>query len=132
MSRKGKPVVVHDLEGNILERFETVHAVARHYNVLHPNVLYWIRNNRVRDGKVFSFENESDYEHHTRYNLYHPIKHFEDAELDRDSYKIVPYEVKFMRVSITPCPYKDFPKPMVGSMGCQACRYFKGLDKKNT
>lgn len=128
---KKKPVIVRDLQGNILNRFESVQKAADFFGASHPNVLYWIRMERVKDEKVFAFENPEDTAHHTNYGMYHrKIKHVEDVELDKENYMIVPYEVKFMRVSITPCPYREYPKPMVGSAACQACPLFKWIDRK--
>lgn len=130
MSRSGKPVVVHDLDGNFLERYYSVSDAAKHYSTTHPNMLYWIRQSLVKGDRVFSFENPDDEFHHTNYNQYHRIKHVEDAELDREHYAIMRYEVKFQRVSITPCPFHEYPKPMIGSGACQACSFFKGRDRK--
>lgn len=45
--------------------------------------------------------------------------------------KLIPYEVKSVRICITPCPFVEHPKPLVGSASCQACTSFRGLDKVN-
>lgn len=54
----------------------------------------------------------------------------DDQELDSERYKIVKYEVRNLRECITPCPYRDYPKPMVGSGACLTCTSFKGRNKK--
>lgn len=53
----------------------------------------------------------------------------DDVELDREQYRILAYEVKNIRVSITPCPFKGSPKPMVGSGNCVRCSSFRGRNK---
>lgn len=114
MARKGKPVVVKNLEGEIVNRYESLHDVSRKLNVLHPNVLYWIRTRYVRNGLTYEFENKEDNTPFTPYCYYH-TKPIEDVELDKSKYNVIKYEVINKRVSITPCPYKRHPKPMVGS-----------------
>ena len=124
-----KPVIVKDLDGNLIHRFGSVKEAARHYDVRHANVLYWIRTDYTKNGLVFSFENPEDHAHHTPYNMYHKLKHTEDVELDRE-FTILKYDIKFGRVSITPCPFRQFPKPKVGSGACQACSHFRGRDRR--
>lgn len=129
MARKGKPVIAKDLEGKIVNRYESIHDVSRKLNVLHPNVLYWIRTGYVRNGLTYEFENKEDNTPFTPYCYYH-TKPIEDAELDRSKYNVIKYEVVNKRVSITPCPYKRHPKPMVGSGLCQKCSSYRGRNRK--
>lgn len=53
----------------------------------------------------------------------------EDAELDGNKYTILSYELISDRVCVTPCPYKDAPKPKVGSALCMACGSFHGRNR---
>ena len=39
--------------------------------------------------------------------------------------ELVPYELGKGRICITPCPYRDAPKPLVGSALCEACPSFQ-------
>ena len=57
---------------------------------------------------------------------------FEDdnTELNRDKYLILKYEVRNLRECITPCPFKEAPKPMIGSAMCMKCGSFKGRNRK--
>lgn len=48
---------------------------------------------------------------------------------DKKLYRIR-YEKNSFGVCITPCPYLEYPKPMVGSAGCQICPSFNGIDRK--
>lgn len=124
-----KPVIVTDIDGNFVHRFDSVKDTARHYNVRHANVLYWIRTDYIKNGLVFTFENPKDKAHHTPYNMYHKVKHTEDVELDRE-FTILKYDVKFGRVSITDCPFSQYPKPKVGSGASQGCSHFRGRDRR--
>lgn len=54
----------------------------------------------------------------------------DDQELDSERYRIINYEVRNLRECITPCPFRDYPKPMVGSGACILCTSFKGRNKK--
>lgn len=49
-----------------------------------------------------------------------------DEEISEGRYHLIPYEVKYGRVCITPCPLKPYPKPMVGSSSCKNCPSHRG------
>ena len=60
-----------------------------------------------------------------------PPKEYKSDDMELDGrYHILKYEVRNLRVSITPCPYRRYPKPMVGSGECQKCTSFKGRNKQ--
>lgn len=50
------------------------------------------------------------------------------VKLDGEKYRIVNYEITPWRLCITPCPFKESPKPMVGSAACATCCSFHGRD----
>ena len=52
-----------------------------------------------------------------------------DSELDSSKYSIVHYELSVGRICITPCPYKEMPKPMVGSARCLGCPSYHGRNR---
>lgn len=58
------------------------------------------------------------------------IEEEEDVELDGEKYTILSYEMVAGRVCVTPCPYKDAPKPKVGSSLCMACGSFHGRNRR--
>ena len=58
-----------------------------------------------------------------------PKKKIKFVELDRESFQIIPYQVKYGCISITPCPNRLSPKPLVGGMDCQKCSSFNGIDR---
>lgn len=42
----------------------------------------------------------------------------------------ISYEKNSFGVCITPCPYFEHPKPMIGSARCQGCAFFEDIDRK--
>ena len=53
----------------------------------------------------------------------------DDTELNREKYLILKYEVRNLRECITPCPFKEYSKPMIGSAKCIKCSSFKGRNR---
>jgi len=53
----------------------------------------------------------------------------DDIELNSEKYSIVSYELVFGRLCITPCPYREAPKPKVGSGLCMDCPSFRGRNR---
>lgn len=129
MSNATKQVDVYDAEGNLIHEFDSISAASRYTGVKHCAILYRIKSGLVKDGMGFKFRNQEDIDSLNPYP-YYKIKSMEDKELDRDKYKIIQYEVKYKRVSITPCPFKESPKPMVGSASCMECKSFKGRNRQ--
>jgi hypothetical protein len=50
-------------------------------------------------------------------------------KLDGEKYTILKYEVRNIRECITPCPFKEAPKPMVGSAKCMSCGSYRGRNR---
>lgn len=131
MANHPKPVVVSDLDGNIVYRFSSVMEAARKFNTKHANMLYWIRTNYIKDDMVFAFENPNDEEHHTSYKIYRKAtKKDEDIDLNGSKFAIVPYEVRNVRVCVTRCTIREYPQPFIGSAECARCPSFRGRNKK--
>lgn len=129
--RHRKPVLECDEDGEVIARYDSVKDVARAKDTSHSNILYWIRSGYMKDGSIYRFENPEDEHCAYTYNTYHKQKDGIPIELDRNQYTILPYEVKFGRICITPCPFKEHPKPMVGSGNCARCGQFRGRDIAN-
>ena len=51
------------------------------------------------------------------------------TELDGEKYTLVSYEMTAERICITPCPYREAPKPKVGSAACMRCGSFHGRNR---
>ena len=59
------------------------------------------------------------------------VKYYDrDTITDREKYRILKYEVRYTRVCITPCPFKDAPKPNIGSAQCLGCTHNRGRNKQ--
>lgn len=129
MSNSSKKVDVLNLEGEIIRTFDSVTAAAKEFNVNHCTILYWIGTQRIRDDYTFKFHNENDCasERNYQYYTFRPVR---EKGVDREKYNVLKYEVINKRVSITPCPYKEHPKPMVGSCACMSCKSNRGRDRK--
>ena len=54
----------------------------------------------------------------------------EDLSALSEKYNIVPYELSAGCVCVTPCPYRDYPKPKVGSALCVSCPSFYARNRK--
>lgn len=53
----------------------------------------------------------------------------DNLDLLSEQYIIVSYELANGRVCITPCPYRDAPKPKIGSALCLSCGSFHGRNR---
>lgn len=51
------------------------------------------------------------------------------TELNGEKYTLVSYEMTAERICITPCPYREAPKPKVGSAACMKCGSFHGRNR---
>lgn len=52
-----------------------------------------------------------------------------DMETARKKYTIVDYQLATGHICITPCPFRDAPKPKVGSAACMDCSSFQGRNR---
>ena len=129
MANSTKHVDVYDADGNLIQEFDSISAASRYTGIKHCAILYRIKSGLVKDGFGFKFHNQEDIDSMNLYP-YYKLKLREDKELDSDKYKIIQYEVKYKRVSVTPCPFKVSPKPMVGSASCMECKSFKGRNRQ--
>lgn len=130
MSKGRKQVDVFDENEELLEQYESIQAAAMHYGVNHCTILYWIGAQRPKNGRIFRFHNEEYSSSRHIYRYYH-VKATDDKVLDKENNTILKYEVINKRVSITPCPFKEYPKPMVGSGLCVRCNSFRGRNRKD-
>lgn len=128
---KSKAVIVCTSDGDMIAEYSSLTKAAMAYNTRHENMLYWIMNKLYRHDCFFYFKNPSDYDTSLcKYNYHVPKSVDDDIELDGSKYRIVRYEVRNKRECITPCPFRVYPKPLVGSGGCVSCPSFKGRNRK--
>lgn len=129
MSNRRKKVDLCNLDGDVVKTFDSVSDAAKEFDVTHCAILYWIGTNNPKNGFTFKFHNEED-KSSSNYQYYkaRPIK---EKEVNREKYNVIKYEVINKRVSITPCPHRRYPRPMVGSAACMKCRYFRGRNRQS-
>ena len=126
-----KKVVAKNDNGEIVEVFDTVNDAASYFGMKNPTLLYHKRRGHKINGLTVDYLDE----HNTRIKKTKTIipenYRFEEkeVELDREKYLIIKYEVKYGRVCITPCPFMDAPKHMVGSGKCITCSRNRGRKK---
>lgn len=134
---KGVKVRATNIVDNTQLFFDSVKEAAVHANVTPPSMSHRIRACMV-DSRGFLYEYVSEdfsqlSERQLRYRK-DKLNDFrysdDDVNLSDGRYKILSYEVKSKRVCITPCPYKGYPKPFVGSLKCLKCSSFRGRNKK--
>lgn len=130
MGNQKKPVIAKDAEGNLICRYESVSNAAKQLKVTHGTVLYWIREYKPNGGLYYEYENQVDAVEYKPYHAYKKVEITEDKPLDRDLHTIIKYDTRYKRISVTPCPFKKAPKPMVGSGLCQSCGSFRGRNRQ--
>ena len=129
---KSRLVIVKDVEGNILRRFESVKEAALAYDINVATMTYWLKSDKDRSGKFFEYE-DADLKPVKRIRKKAKEKEPKQApkvELDREFSNILKYETLGTKVCITPCPYRINPKPTIGSAQCQACPRHNGMDRE--
>lgn len=52
-----------------------------------------------------------------------------DMEKATEKYNVVSYQLAAGHICITPCPYRESPKPKVGSAACLDCTSFHGRNR---
>jgi hypothetical protein len=126
-----KRVIVSDAEGNIVRRFASIKDAAVAYNVSTSAITYWVINDQPKNGYIFEYEQPKKGDKPTK--KVKKVKEIEESpkvELDRVNNNILAYETIGTRVCITPCPYRINPKPTIGSVLCQGCSRFDGMDRE--
>jgi hypothetical protein len=135
MIRSTKNIIVSDAEGNIIRRFASVKDAAAAYNVSTSTITYWIKSDVLRNGQAFDYDPEQ--ESRKAFDEPKKVKKKKEVavvekpkvELDRENNIIYKYETIGTRVCITPCPHRINPKPTIGSVQCQCCSRFEGMDR---
>lgn len=123
---KSKEVIVCDADGNVIDQLPSVKETARRYGFAHASILYRIYTGCSKGGIVFRFADPNNPVNENLKRYGNKPVNFDD-KLD-DKYNILDYKT-VNGVCITPCPFKESPKPKVGSAACLKCRQFKGKDK---
>lgn len=127
----GRKVLVKNSNGDIIEEYNSATEAANHYGINSSTMSYRAKTGFQKDGKTFTYDsNQLPPSRRKRSMPKHEQFQDDDVELNRNKYAIVPYEVKDGRICITPCPFHNYPKPLVGSGKCINCSSFRGRNKK--
>lgn len=126
---------VIDLNGDVLDTFETLKDAAQFYGVKESTIIYRIKTQHIFNGEMVQYETVLPHDclEAKRYkrNRYKKNENIRWCDVDKDNYKKVEYKIKMKHVCITPCPYSQSPKPMVGSARCEGCSRFKFRDSES-
>lgn len=109
-----------DTDGNLIATHESIRQIANSHRTSTIEVEAWITEKRVINGSVFHCD-ELEAERPKRKLAVAPKKRTNEKRIEEGDYTAVPYEQKYGVVCITPCPYYEAPKPMVGSSRCHEC-----------
>lgn len=123
-----RPCIVEDINGNVVGEYDSIANMAESYGVTHTTIRYRIRMERPFDGLYFKLADNSKIQVPESI-LKKDVYEDDDVVLDREKYKILSYQTK-NHVCITPCPFLQSPKPMIGSGRCMYCTSFRGRNIK--
>lgn len=134
--KTGKKIIAVRASDGHKIKFDSVNQVSEFAGVAASSISHRLKTGSIdRNGYYYIVDDNTELtDGQIKYRKYKQGKRTatyknDDAVLDRDTYKIVKYEVRNLRESITPCPFKCNPKPMVGGGYCVRCGSFKGRNK---
>lgn len=124
-----KKVIVKDaVSKQVVKVFDSVTKAADYFNVTGSALHHRYKKGLVYDGYIIEYSDEAPIAEHFTPKTTKRI--LEECDLDRERYNIIKYEVKHERICITPCPFLEAPKPMVGSGRCIKCSRNRGRNRK--
>lgn len=106
-----RSIVVKNSEGEIIERYKSVCEASRAFDVTYPTIAFWIKKQKVINGNTIHYEKER-IEPKTVTETY--VKEIHTLE----------YKTINGKVCISPCPFLQAPKPMIGSGACKMCIHY--------
>lgn len=128
-----KVLAIHQESGEEI-RFKRVKDAADFAGVKSTTMSYRIRSRSVDKNGYYYISEEltpEQIEIKDRRMTWESAKKYKSDDVELDSkYHLISYEVRNLRVSITPCPFKEHPKPMVGSGACLKCTSFRGRNRE--
>ena len=132
---KSRKIYVKDMNGETVRVFDSLKDAAEVYGVSSSTISYWANNGCIKDGYSFEYDPGEEEAKLFGGNPKKPKKPkaevaVEDVELDMENNHILSYETIGTRVCVTPCPYRINPKPTIGSVQCQCCGRFQGINRK--
>lgn len=135
---KNKVVIYKN--GEVLGVIDSMLCAAHYVGINYTGVRKMVATGKRRDGyfvRLYNHETDSSLPNITphkdppirkEYRCQGKPESIRDS--DRKKYTIIHYEVRCLHICVTPCPFKQSPKPLVGSVNCIRCGSFKGRDKR--
>lgn len=129
-----KEVLITNIETNEQHTFQSISLAGMFLSVCNRTI-----NLRANDGKPVKGYRIKIIEEENEIVPKKPVQSFNGScyrhkekitDNDRDKYTILPYEVIYKHICVTPCPYsEEEKKPLIGSSTCANCSRFRGRDK---
>lgn len=121
---KKRACIVEDINGNVISNFNSIKQVAKAYGVTQSSIRNRIFTGKSYGGLIFKLADKSKKIQIPK-SCTKKVDYKRNTDLDREKYTILGYKT-INHICITPCPYSQHPKPMVGSGRCISCSSFRG------
>ena len=126
ISNNCKKVLASKENGKPIRIYRSIEAVVKHHNTYRQKVLNHLESGKPFEGMILTYIDAwlPKVPRIPKEKKRKPEKKADKKDREwTESNKpmVLPYEVKNSRICITPCPYQDAPKPMIGSGRCVNC-----------
>ncbi len=122
-----RPCIVEDENGNIVGEYNSIFDMAQAYGVTSTTMRYRIRMEKPFNGLYFKLADKTKIQ--VSKSILSKGVYDDNVVLNREKCRILSYQTK-NHVCITPCPFLQSPKPMIGSGKCMSCTSFRGRSVK--
>jgi ADP-dependent phosphofructokinase/glucokinase len=113
----------------MVAEYDSILLMANAYGITGSTARYRVFTGKVYDGLIFKLKDKDAQIPIPKSFTKKKVDYKKNTELDREKYAILKYETKH-HICITPCPYFESPKPMVGSGRCLNCSCFRGRNQE--
>ena len=110
-----------DLNGNLITTHESIMCIAKAHKTSAKDVEAWITEKKVINGSTFHCDEFDFVRPKPKPKPVGYRKKDKEKRIEDGDYVAVPYQQRHGVICITPCPYHEAPKPMVGSSRCHGC-----------
>lgn len=128
-NRKKRKCFVEDTDGNMVAEYDSILLMANAYGITSSTARYRVFTGKVYNGLVFKLKDKDAQIPIPKLFTKKKVDYKKNTELDIEKYAILKYETKH-HICITPCPYFESPKPMIGSGRCLNCSCFRGRNQE--
>lgn len=117
-----KPIIVTAEDGTFIKEYKSINDAAEAYGLSGAAIKYRATKGIVFNGQRFSLGEKKYHSDPEKYK-------WKRRKKIKERFKTLSYQTRY-HVCLTPCPFKEAPKPMIGSSLCQSCSSFQGHDKE--